>query len=274
MSLRKTHPLILLLYYLFIFGLTMFSTNTWVLLMSLISAIIIGQVLKPRVLKFKKIIVFVLAFFLLLLINLLLYQEGEEVLFDIPYLRVTKESLFYGLNLSFLILAIIFWFDSYNILMTSDKFLYLSGRIMPATSLVLSMGLKYLPILLKQAERIKEAQIALGDSSQGRWSKLKKQFKIYVALLSWSLENSLDTAAAMKARGYGLSKRTSYQIFNFRFQDLLLIVFIVLCTSVAIFGQLKELSILYLIGTGILFVLGIFLEIKEQLKWNYLKSKI
>jgi energy-coupling factor transport system permease protein len=136
------------------------------------------------------------------------------------------------------------------------------------------MGLKYLPILLKQAERIKEAQIALGDSSQGRWSKLKKQFKIYVALLSWSLENSLDTAAAMKARGYGLSKRTSYQIFNFRFQDLLLIVFIVLCTSVAIFGQLKELSILYLIGTGILFVLGIFLEIKEQLKWNYLKSKI
>ena len=62
MSLRKTHPLILLLYYLFIFGLTMFSTNTWVLLMSLISAIIIGQVLKPRVLKFKKIIVFVLAF--------------------------------------------------------------------------------------------------------------------------------------------------------------------------------------------------------------------
>ena len=84
----------------------------------------------------------------------------------------------------------------------------------------------------------------------------------------------MDTAAAMKARGYGLSKRTSYQIFNFRFQDLLLIVFIVLCTSVAIFGQLKELSILYLIGTGILFVLGIFLEIKEQLKWNYLKSKI
>ena len=55
MSLRKTHPLILLLYYLFIFGLTMFSTNTWVLLMSLISAIIIGQVLKPRVLKFKKL---------------------------------------------------------------------------------------------------------------------------------------------------------------------------------------------------------------------------
>jgi energy-coupling factor transport system permease protein len=41
--------------------------------------------------------------------------------------------------------AVISWFSCYNAVMTSDKFVYLFGRVIPALSLILSMTLRFVP---------------------------------------------------------------------------------------------------------------------------------
>ena len=53
--------------------------------------------------------------------------------------------------------------------MTTDKFVYLFGRIIPALSLVLSMALRFVPRFLNQLGVIRNGQKAMGrDVSEGR----------------------------------------------------------------------------------------------------------
>lgn len=53
---------------------------------------------------------------------------------------ITLEALVYGVVLGAVMFVVIQWFSCYNKVMTTDKFIYLFGRIIPALSLILSMG--------------------------------------------------------------------------------------------------------------------------------------
>ena len=55
--------------------------------------------------------------------------------------------------------SVVLWFSSYNEVMTSDKFVYLFGRVIPALSLVLSMSLRFIPKF--------KAQMQIGQRSAG-----------------------------------------------------------------------------------------------------------
>lgn len=57
-----------------------------------------------------------------------------------------------------------------------------------------------------------------------------------MSLMSWSLENSIDTAASMKARGYGASTRTSYSTFKFTRYDAVMLTSCLALLSVSLFG--------------------------------------
>ena len=60
------------------------------------------------------------------------------------------------------------WFSSYNEVMTSDKFVYLFGRVIPALSLVLSMALRFIPKFKAQMQVVSEAQACIGrDTKNG-----------------------------------------------------------------------------------------------------------
>ena len=52
---------------------------------------------------------------------------------------LTLESVLYGLGAGLTLCTALIWFSNYTRVMTSDKFVYLFGRIVPALSLVLSM---------------------------------------------------------------------------------------------------------------------------------------
>ena len=52
----------------------------------------------------------------------------------------------------------VLWFMGWNAVMTSDKFVYLFGRILPSLSLTLSMGLRFVPRLLRRTREVAQAQ--------------------------------------------------------------------------------------------------------------------
>lgn len=49
--------------------------------------------------------------------------------------------------------------------------------------------------------------------------RAKHGIKIMSILVTWALENAIDTADSMKDRGYGLPGRTAFSIYRFDRRD-------------------------------------------------------
>ena len=95
-------------------------------------------------------------------------HEGATILTYLPPAIPTLESITYGIAAAVMLAAVVIWFTCYNEVMTSDKFVYLFGRIIPALSLVLSMTLRFVPKFTSQIKVVSEAQRCIGrDVSEG-----------------------------------------------------------------------------------------------------------
>ena len=79
-------------------------------------------------------------------LNPLFNHEGKTVLFylwnDNP---VTLEAVCFGLASAVLMGASIVWFNCCNAVFTTDKIIYLFGRVIPSLSLLISMTLRFVP---------------------------------------------------------------------------------------------------------------------------------
>ena len=107
----------------------------------------------------------------------------------------------------------------------------------------------------------------------------------------WALENAVDTADSMKARGYGLPKRSAFTIFRLTARDKKFLLAIILLSGGTIlakmagglyfryFPSLKGvgISLASVFAWGAYFLLcflPLIAEIWEVKKWNAIKSKI
>lgn len=233
------HPVVNFLYFAFVFGFSMVFMHPVCLLISLICAIIYSIKLKG-----KKAIKFNLLFLLPIiivtaLINPAFNHEGATI---ITYLHtgnpLTLESIAYGLGAATMLGAIFTWFSSYNEIMTSDKFVYLFGRIIPGLSLILSMALRFVPKFKAQIKVVSEAQRSIGRdiSNGGVFERIRHGLTILSIMITWALENSIETADSMKSRGYGLPGRTAFSIYRFEKRDKLAIISISLLGGYILLG--------------------------------------
>ena len=108
---------------------------------------------------------------------------------------------------------------------------------------------------------------------------------IVSSLLSWSLEGGAVTADAMKARGYGAGKRSSYEIVRFTLSDMLMagcmaLLFICVITLIISGGTAADYTPVmnitriengYLPGFaayGIFLMLPTIMHLVEDLQWR------
>ncbi|MDR1238193.1 MAG: energy-coupling factor transporter transmembrane protein EcfT [Propionibacteriaceae bacterium] len=164
-------------------------------------------------------------------LNPLFNHAGVTILFYLDFIveegnPVTLESLVFGLLAAVMLVTVISWFSSYNAVMTSDKFIYLFGRVIPALSLVFSMALRFVPRFAAQARAIARAQQGIGRSiGQGNILRRARQGIAVVSILvTWALENAIETADSMRSRGYGLKGRTAFSIFRLDGRDRILLI--------------------------------------------------
>lgn len=149
-------------------------------------------------------------------------HAGTTVLAYLPSGNpLTLESILYGVAAAGMLAAVMLWFSRYSDVMTSDKFVYLFGRIIPALSLVLSMTLRFIPRFTAQLRAAAEARQGLTgpETAKGRLGRLQSALTLLSILVTWSLENAVETADSMKSRGYGLPGRTSFSIYRFDGRD-------------------------------------------------------
>lgn len=113
----------------------------------------------------------------------------------------TLETIAYGIAAGGMLAAAILWFSCYTEVMTSDKFVYLLRRILPALSLLLSMTLRFVPKFKTQFHVVREAQKCVDrDISNGRLlSRMWHTVTIFSIIVTWALENAIETADSIKA---------------------------------------------------------------------------
>lgn len=191
----------------------------------------------------KMILIYLLPlFFLAIILNPAFSHQGVTILTYLPGGNpLTLESLLYGISAGAMIITVILWFTSFNLIITSDKFIYLFGRLAPGLSLILSMTLAFLPKFRDQFKKIAETRKMLGEdvySEKKLIGKIRKSANILSATVTWALENAVDTADSMKGRGYGLPGRTAYSIYDFHKRDKLALI------SLLLMGTLLALAML------------------------------
>lgn len=183
-------------------------------------------------LKKKKAIKLLFALYLPLTVfcavfNGLFSHYGVTVLFVLPSgNNCTLEPVIYGLVFGVKLVVMLMIFSSFNEIITSEKFIYLFGRISPKTALVISMALRFIPLFSVQSKEIEEARQTLGiNTKQGNiFVRIKSAVSNLSILITWVLERGIDTANSMSARGYGSGKRSRYSQYRFSNTDIILFV--------------------------------------------------
>lgn len=165
-------------------------------------------------------------------INLLFNSRGDTVLFSLPWgRRFTLESAVYGAVAALAVLAVLTWFFCFSAVMTTDKLMCLFGKTAPSLALVLALALGFVPRLQHRLTEIRQAQKPLGrDLSQGGpVRRLKCAVELLSILVTWALEDAVDTAASMGSRGHGLPGRTSFSLYRFCGRDGALLAWTAAC---------------------------------------------
>lgn len=206
---------------------------------------------------------------------------------------LTLESILYGLAAAAMLAAVFMWFYCFNEVITSDKFVYLFGRLIPALSLMLSMALRFVPRFHRQLSAVADAQRCLGrDVSKGRLDKrLRTAMKIFSITVTWALENAILTADSMRSRGYGEPGRTAFSIYRFDARDRALLAWLSFC-GVFIFAGSRAnafyfsyspmlrgtpwtpLTVAFQVVYLFLCLTPVVLELHSRLSWKKIQTRV
>ncbi|CAG7655802.1 energy-coupling factor transporter transmembrane component T [Paenibacillus allorhizosphaerae] len=287
---RSLHPLPCFLYFAGVMLLSMLLLHPLFLSTSLLLLIGLGFIYDTRARMVRTIVAAVVAGLVLLVVNPLFSHRGEHILFYMGEQPITLEAVMYGAIVSLSTVSLLLVFVSYQRVITSDKFLYLFSFLWPKGTLVTMMAMRFVPLLRRRLHSITQVQRTKGVSVlHGSMRKRARDGMLLLqVLLTWSLEEALQTADSMKARGYGLGPRSAYTRYCMRGRDLTAVCWVVLSGAICAAGRIYGYGHLTIYPTlepvGLsavewldygLFVLflgtPVWFEGKEWLRWHYWK---
>lgn len=306
------HPLVNVLFFISIIAFGMLLRHPVYLVISFISSTAYYLKLSGKDGR-KTVFRFLLPMLLfVVIINSFFNHYGVTTLFILPSgNNFTFEALVMGIVSGITVVSVIQWFFCCNEVVAEDKFMHIFGRILPKGALVVSMILRFVPLYRRRYKEISQARKCMGlNGTDSFICKMKNTFKNIGILVSWSFENAIETADSMKARGYGLKGRTYYSRFQWHTGDTLALILLVLFDALIIFGLVSNsayciynpyviinqpseigttyiinelnltinpfgfLSIISLIAFTLLCFLPLTIDLKEDIKWHRLQSKI
>ena len=127
-------------------------------------------------------------------------HQGVTILAYLPSGNpLTLESLLYGLAAGTMLSAVALWFVCVTDVITSDKVVYLFGRVIPALSLLLSMILRFVPRFVRRLRAVAQAQRHLGRDTQtgAPARRVRSALRVFSIVVTWSLESGLITAFSL-----------------------------------------------------------------------------
>ncbi|MGN0628279.1 MAG: energy-coupling factor transporter transmembrane component T [Oscillospiraceae bacterium] len=284
------HPLVSFSYFVAVIAGTLLFIHPFFSYISLACAIVFSALVNGKKTLWATLGFGVPMFLFIALANPLFNHRGATILFYIGGNPVTMEAFLYGLVSAGMMFAAVVWFTCYNTVVTSDKFLYVFGRVLPSIALIVSMTLSLIPKLMAQVKVIADSQRTLGlDWKSGTVpERIRAGARILSILVSWALEDAVITADSMRARGYGQHRRSSFSVFRFSKRDgiMLTLIGVFLAAEILTYATGRGTMTFYpsvippstdaagILLYGAFFALGILptaIQIKEDRKWKKLK---
>lgn len=135
--------------------------------------------------------------------------------------NMTLESLVYGLVLGISVAGVCIWMSCVYSVFSTDKMVYLFGRVSPRLSLFLAILLRMVPRIKKEAKKINMAQQGIGRGiHQGNlWQRMRNGIRILSMLITWTIDSLMTASDAMRSRGSSLRGRTAFSIYRFDNRD-------------------------------------------------------
>ncbi len=287
------NPIINFMFYIGAILFGMFFVHPVFLFVSLAFAITFHVTIKGRE-SFRFITGLIMFACFLAAINPLINSRGEKVLFTYfggrPY---TMEALLYGFAISMMFVAVIIWFSTYNRIMTSDKFLYIFGRIAPSSSTVLTMTLRFVPNYKNKIIQLSNSRSSIGLGISGdKKQKIENALMIISSLITWAFEGGIVTADSMKSRGHGTGERTAFALYSFEAKDKALLILIIVLELITLICGIKGAAeteytpklhiqstnsgyfVVGIIAYTLLLVIPTILNIMEEIRWRVSRSRI
>ena len=289
----KRHPIVNFIFFLGAIGFGVMIQHPAYLIAGFAGSVSYYLLLKGG--KGMKMLLWMVPFFLIMTaINPLFNIHGKTVLFSVFGRPYTLEAIFYGAAIAGALVVMLIWFGCYNAVLTSDKFTCLFGSLIPALSLLLVMVLRLIPNLLRKANQFMGARKSIGKGGSEhapKKEKIQDGMTVVSALTDWALEGSVVTGDAMRSRGYGTSKRSSFMIYRMTGMDFCLLVIqcvlIALVFAAAVTGgtvadftpdfYLAPVRDFHAVGFAayvLYLMIPTILHIKETLQWHISRSKI
>ena len=162
--------------------------------------------------------------------------------------NMTLESLVYGLVLGFVIAGVIIWLGCVFHIFTTDKVVYLFGKVSPRLSLFLAILLRMCPRIGREAKRINMAQRGIGRGvDQGNaFQRLKNAIRIFSMLITWMIGALALLSDSMGSRGSSLRGRTAFSIYRFDNRDRSYVIAMFTCLTLTLMAViLGETDMVY-----------------------------
>lgn len=283
------HPVVSFIYFAAVLLVTMLSMNPVILVLSAVGAVLFLVLSTAHGVSFR---LYFLFFVIVALSNPIFVHSGATPLFFVNGNAVTLEAVLYGIAAAAMLCSVMLWCRGLSEVFTSDKILYLFGRLSPVIAVIISMSMRFVPDFRRQLKKIHAAQKTLGlYSGESVTDRVSGALRVISALVTWAIENAVETSQSMTARGFALHGKTSFSLFRFRTEDGVFLTLAVVFSAAAIVGMtaftpktefyplfsgidFSPVSILTYTLAAAFFLLPSALEAKEALQWSLLKSKI
>lgn len=233
---KDFHPIAILALFSAMIGGLMISDHPIFIAVSLLGALSSLFALEPPKRLKGELFGYITLLILMMILNPLLVHRGSTPLLFINGKAITREAILFGIDSSFRLFSGILWCRGFSIAMTSERLFCLTGKLSPKLTAVLMMSVGFVPKLVEQSKRLDT--FAPRSENSSIFCKLRRKARIFSALVTRAIEDGMQSADSMSARGFELGGRTSYSRFRIRSADIVLILLsAVSLASCLIFGR-------------------------------------
>lgn len=152
--------------------------------------------------------------------------------------NMTLESFVYGLVIGLRFATLCMWLEAMFRVVSSDKVVYLFGKVSPLLSLFLTILLRLIPRIGQEAGRINLAQKGIGrGSNQGNIiQRVINCLRIFSMLITWMISALALESDSMRSRGSLLRGRTAFSIYRFDNRDRAFVIGLFFCVTLTTMG--------------------------------------
>ncbi len=225
------HPVVAAVYFAAVIGIGTLVTQPVFVAISVAGALLYGMCLQGALSTARNLRWQLPMVALVCLANPLFSHSGATVVATLGPVTVRLEALAYGLCMGGSLVCMLQWVSNAACVLTEDRLLELSGSRLPVVSTMVSMAIQLVPQLRRRYGVVSSARAACTcaqasatkgpSAARGSGARRMGYVNASTVLMAWAMEDSVERADAMRARGWEVGgPRSRYRLQPLRARDV------------------------------------------------------